>query len=133
MNWKMKSFGIRGTPIGAVSSQTLGNLAISVIDHKMKYNDRKSAYFRYCDDVLGLARTKAEAIRKMMEFQKLSSEVGVVLKASAVVSPIGRNLTDNERKRHKKKRKRQRGGRWKKHRLSGILLYTNQHQDKEIN
>lgn len=129
----MKSFGIRGTPIGAVSSQTLGNLAISRIDHQMKENSKKAAYFRYCDDVTGFARTKAEAIRAMKKFQKLSSEAGVILKASAVVSPIGRNISDDEKRERKKKRKRQRGGRWKKYRLSGILLHSNEHPDKKIN
>lgn len=111
----MKSFGIRGTPIGAVSSQTIGNLAASDIDHKMKRNGKKAGYFRYCDDVLGLARTKAEAIRKMKEFRQYSMEIGVVLKANAVVSPIGENISDDDKRRRKKKRKRQRGGKWKKH------------------
>ena len=128
----MKSFGIRGTPIGAVSSQTLGNLAISHIDHQMKQGGKKAAYFRYCDDVTGFARTKAEAVRAMKKFQRLSAEVGIVLKASAVVSPIGRNISDDERRERKKKRKRQRGGRWKKYRLSGILLHSDQRKNKEI-
>ena len=128
----MKSFGIRGTPIGAVSSQTLGNLAISHIDHQMKQGGKKAAYFRYCDDVTGFARTKAEAIRAMMKFKKLSEEAGVVLKANAVVSPIGRNISDDEKRERKKKRKRQRGGRWKKHRLSGLRLHTDQRENKEI-
>ncbi len=112
----MRSFGIRGIPIGAVSSQTIGNLATSRVDHLMKRNGKKKGYFRYCDDVLGLAKTKAEAIRDMKAFRKESmNETGVVLKANAVVSPIGRNITDDEKRKRKKKRKRQRGGRWKKH------------------
>lgn len=128
----MRSFGIRGTPIGAVSSQTLGNLAISHIDHQMKHCGNKAAYFRYCDDVTGFARTKAEAIRAMKKFQKLSAEAGIVLKANAVVSPIGRNISDEEKRKRKKKRKRQRGGVRKKHRLPGILLHIDQRKNKEI-
>lgn len=99
----------------------------------MKDNGKKAAYFRYCDDVTGFARTKAEAIRAMKKFQKLSAEAGVVLKASAVVSPIGRNISDDEKRKRKKKRKRQRGGRWKKSGFSGILLHTDQRENKEIN
>ncbi len=100
----------------------------------MKRNGKKKGYFRYCDDVLGLAKTKAEAVRDMMYFRKHAMEkVGVVLKANAVVSPIGRNISDDEKRKRHKKRKRQRGGRWKKHRLSGILLHTDPCENAEVN
>ena len=111
---------MRGIPIGAVSSQTIGNLSVNAVDHKMKYGQKDAGYFRYCDDTMGLARTKAEAKRQLMKFYEEVSKTGVVIKANAFISPIGRNKT-NEDKR--KKRKRQRGGKWKKNRLSGVLLH----------
>lgn len=117
----MKDKKIRGIPIGAVLSQTLGNLSLNHADQKMKFNHSKAAYFRYCDDVVGFARTKAEAIRDMTKFYHLATDAGVVIKANVVLSPIGRNKTNEDPKR---KRKRQRGGKWKKNRLSGILLHT---------
>lgn len=98
----------------------------------MKQNGKDAAYFRYSDDASGFARTKAEAVRAMRKFQKLTSEEGLVVKANAFVSRIGKNISDDEKRERKKKRKRQRGGRWKKHRLSGILFHANEHQDKEI-
>lgn len=98
----------------------------------MKHSGRRAAYLRYCDDVLGLARTKAEAVRAMKKFQELSVASGLVIKASSVVSPIGINISDDEKRERKKKRKRQRGGRRKKHRLSWILLHAGQRENKEI-
>lgn len=101
----MSKNDLRGIRIGAISSQTLGNLSKSPIDHRMKHGGRKRAYFSYCDDVMGMARTKAEAIRDMLKFIEESSKMGLVVKATAFVSRIGENKTYGERK---KKRKRQR-------------------------
>lgn len=105
----MKQYGQRGTPIGAVTSQLIGNLAVKRIDHKMKANGKGQEYFRYCDDVVGLARTKAEAKRKAREFYRTASELGLCVKANIVLSPIGQVRQTNETRQ--KKRKRQRGGR----------------------
>ena len=113
----MKSFGIRGTPIGAVSSQTVGNLAMSKTDHLMKHKGKKTPYFRYCDDAMGLGRTKAEVIREMKKFYQSATEAGIVVKANAFVSRIGINIGEDDAAdgKKKKKRKRQRGGKGKKH------------------
>lgn len=104
----MKEKNLRGIRIGAISSQTLGNLSKSPIDHAMKQNGRKKAYFSYCDDVMGLARTKAEATRDMLKFIEESSRLGLVVKATAFVSRIGTNKPYGSKK---KKRKRQRSHR----------------------
>ncbi len=52
---------------------------------------------------MGLARTKAEAWAMLNEYDRLSSELGLVVKASAIVAPIA------HRGYGKKKRRRQRG------------------------
>ncbi len=94
-------------PIGANTSQPLGNFSASPIDHHMKEKVRVKCYLRYCDDCTGLAKTKAEAWAHLNEFYRQSSKLGFVMKADAVVAPIAsKRRTDG-----KKKRKRQRGGR----------------------
>lgn len=111
----MKDFGTRGTPIGAVSSQTVGNLAASAVDHIIKRGGRKKGFFRYCDDAVGFARTKAEAVRDMKFYRDEAEKLGFVVKASAFVSRIGKNVTEEEWKAGKRKRKRQRGKGRKSH------------------
>ena len=96
----------RGTPIGAVTSQMIGNLSGKRIDHAVVYKGRTHGYLRYCDDTLGLARTKAEARRKLRIFYEKSSELGLCVKSNIVISPIGHEREPGQRK----KRKRQRGG-----------------------
>jgi len=71
----------------------------------MKERMHCKCYLRYCDDTVGLARTKAEAWAMLNEYEKLSSEKGLVVKFGAVVAPIAHKEHDN---RHR--RKRQRGG-----------------------
>lgn len=101
----MKKKNSRGIRIGAVSSQTNGNISASAIDHKMKENGKNKGYFRYCDDVLGLAKTKGEAKRDMIKFIHIASEMGLVVKATAFISKIGINKPYGAKR---KKRKRQR-------------------------
>ncbi len=60
-------------------------------------------YLRYCDDSMGMARTKAEAWSMLNEYDRKSAELGLVVKASAIVAPIAHKVNG------KKKRKRQRG------------------------
>lgn len=72
----------------------------------MKERLRVKCYLRYCDDTLGLARTKGEAWKQLSEYDRLSSELGLTVKASAIVAPIA-HLVDYGKK--KRKRKRQRG------------------------
>jgi len=76
----------------------------------MKENLHCKCYLRYCDDTVGLARTKAEAWAQYNEYEKMSDEAGLVIKANVIVAPIAH--LDYGKK--KKKRRRQRGGR-KKH------------------
>ena len=68
----------------------------------MKEKMHCKCYLRYCDDTMGMARTKAEAWAMLNEYDRISSELGLV-EASAIVAPIA------HRGYGKKRRKRQRG------------------------
>lgn len=95
-------------PIGAYTSQPLGALAASVIDHAMKEKARVKCYVRYCDDTSGLAATKAEAWRQLREYARLSDEYGFCVKANYIIAPLGlqkRNEHKTGRKRKRSKRK----------------------------
>ena len=58
----MKLNGRRGVPIGAFTSQPIGNFAASRIDHTMKEKYHVKCLHRYCDDNVMLARSKSEAL-----------------------------------------------------------------------
>lgn len=107
----MKEKRTRGVPIGGISSQAIGNLSMSVSDHYMTRIGKGNPYIRYCDDVVGLARTKGEAKRMLRAFIARTEASGLVVKANAVISPIGFNHEGKVQRAHK--RKRQRGGRGK--------------------
>lgn len=114
----MRNYGKRGVPIGAYTSQPLGNFAASVIDHHVKEKMRVKCYQRYCDDSVGRAKSKAQARRDMEEYDRVSSEIGLVVKHTAVVSRFGIELR-NERKKNRK-RKRSKGS---NNRLSRIPFH----------
>lgn len=97
----------RGVPIGAYTSQPLGNFVASPIAHHMKDVMHCKCFLMYCDDALCLARSKAEAWSMLNEFEVQAERLGLVVKASAIVAPIA-HLTNA-----RKHRKRQRGGRAK--------------------
>ena len=92
-------------PIGAYTSQPIGNFVSSPIAHHMKENLHCKCYLQYCDDVTGLARTKAEAWKMVNEFERQSDKAGFVVKANIIVAPIASERDGRKRKR----RKRQRG------------------------
>jgi hypothetical protein len=101
----------RGLPIGAYTSQPLANYSVSDIDHRMKEEFRCKCYLRYCDDVVGLARTKHEAWQMLDEYVRLNDEAGLVVKGNVIVAPIGEFVNGSKRKH----RKRQRSHKRKKH------------------
>lgn len=50
--------GHAGVPIGNYISQYLGNLFISELDHLLKEEFKVTHYYRYCDDIIVLAKDK---------------------------------------------------------------------------
>lgn len=82
----------------------------------MKEKFKTKCYHRYCDDTVGLAKSKAEAKVLLKEYDRMSSELGLVVKATSFIAPIQKNVYG------KKRRKRQRGG--KKNRLLGVSVHA---------
>ncbi len=105
----------RGVAIGSYTSQPLGNFVVSVIDHAMKERMRVKCYHRYCDDTVMLAKSKSEAKVLLSEYDRMSADMGLVVKSTSFIAPIQTN------RKNGKRRKRQRGG--KKNRLSGVPVY----------
>lgn len=90
-------------PIGGYPSQIIGNFTAGRVDHHLKEVMHCKCYLRYCDDTMGLARTKGEAWAMLNEYDRESSRLGLVVKASCIVAPIAHKAYG------KKRRKRQRG------------------------
>lgn len=97
-----KTNGKRGITIGAFTSQPLGNLAVSSLDHHFKERYHVKCLHRYCDDNVMLAKTKGEAKFLLMEYTREAEALGLVVKANSFYSIIKGN-------KHARHRKRQRG------------------------
>lgn len=115
----------RGLAIGSYTSQPLGNFVISVIDHAMKERMKVKCYHRYCDDTVMLAKSKAESRVLLNEFDKMSFELGLVVKSSAFIAPI--QICKNNGKKRKRQRSR------KKDRLSGLSVHQRQDASSKVN
>ena len=113
----------RGIAIGSYTSQPLGNFVISVIDHVMKERMKVKCYHRYCDDTVMLAKSKSESRVLLKEYDRMSSNMELVVKSTAFIAPI-QTCSKNG-----KRRKRQRGR--KKDRLSGIPVYQRKNASQE--
>jgi hypothetical protein len=92
-----------GLSIGGFTSQLFGNFAVASIDHAMKHIVAVHPYFRYADDCVGLAKSKAEARRQAAEFVMLCERAGVTVKHSLVLAPIG--STAQRYRPHRKRRR----------------------------
>lgn len=78
-----------GVPIGNYLSQHFGNLYLSGFDHWMKEEQGCKYYFRYCDDVVILHRSKeylADLRLKVSEY--LDSNLKLQLKSNWQVFPV---------------------------------------------
>ena len=59
-----------GCPIGNYGSQWFANLYLTKFDHWIKENKRVKYYFRYCDDIVILGKTKQELHILFKEIQE---------------------------------------------------------------
>lgn len=94
----------RGVPIGAFTSQPLGNFTVSNVDHYVKEKLHVKHYLRYCDDCVMMVKTKKEARKLLSEFDALSSKMGLCIKSNAIISPVGNELKNGKKKNRKRKR-----------------------------
>jgi retron-type reverse transcriptase len=77
-----------GIPIGASTSQIMANLALNPIDHFAKRVLKSSTYLRYCDDMMMLFPTAAEANQAMQLIDEKVQSIGFKLNSKSGVGCI---------------------------------------------
>lgn len=70
----------KGVPIGNYTSQYFNNFYFSSLDHWAKEVKRIKGYFRYCDDIVILAKTKEELHKLFIEIKEQIELLKVKLK-----------------------------------------------------
>lgn len=78
----------KGVPIGNYTSQYFNNFYFSDFDHWIKEVKRVKHYFRYCDDIVILGRTKEELHELLKEIKVQMAELHVELKGNYQVFSI---------------------------------------------
>lgn len=63
-------------------------------------------YLRYCDDTVMMVATKAEAVKALKQYDRLSIEMGLVVKSSAIISRVGNEIKHERNNRKRKRSKR---------------------------
>jgi len=77
----------KGVPIGNYLSQYFGNMYLSIYDHWVKQHHRY--YFRYCDDMVILAKTKSELHDLLNNTKKyLQDNLKLKLKSNWQIFPV---------------------------------------------
>ncbi len=77
-----------GLSIGLRSSQFLGNILLSNLDHRLKEIEHVRYYYRYCDDVRVLSSSKKELWRIRDIIHEEVGKLGLVIKTNEAVKPI---------------------------------------------
>lgn len=78
-----------GLPIGNYTSQYLGNVYLSAFDWWVKQEVKPIAYFRYCDDLVLIAFSSAEAHHYRQEvFDQLEKKYSLTIKPDWQVFPV---------------------------------------------
>lgn len=77
-----------GMPIGSYTSQYIGNLVLSPIDHLAKEDARVKHYYRYMDDLVFLVPDKASAHRLLIELKQIVESLKLTLKNNIRIAPV---------------------------------------------
>jgi len=78
-----------GLPIGNYLSQYFANFYLSGFDHWIKEEKRVKYYFRYCDDMVFLARTKEELHVLLADIREyLQTKLNLKIKSNYQVFPV---------------------------------------------
>ncbi len=77
-----------GLPIGALTSQWACNLLLDKLDHAMTDKHGFGRYVRYMDDVIIVAKDKAQAKRCLALFETELNALGLQLNPKSCVSPL---------------------------------------------
>jgi RNA-directed DNA polymerase len=78
----------KGLPVGNYSSQILGNVYLSCLDHYAKENLGIRHYFRYCDDFVILSNDKNELHSVKNQLFAYISSLNLRIKSNWQISPI---------------------------------------------
>lgn len=82
-----------GISIGLRSSQGLGNLLLSVyLDHYLKDECGIQHFYRYCDDGVVLAKTKAELWKIRDLVHSRMKELGLTIKSDERIFPVSEGI-----------------------------------------
>ena len=77
-----------GLSIGLRSSQCFGNIILSCVDHYFKDVLGVKYYYRYCDDIVILASSKAKLWMLRDIMHEKVAELNLLIKPDEVVRPI---------------------------------------------
>ena len=77
-----------GIPIGASTSQIMANMALNPLDHFSRRELRLDTYLRYCDDMIALFETAAEAHAAHRAMDAKVQELGFKLNSKSGVGWI---------------------------------------------
>jgi hypothetical protein len=80
--------GDYGIPIGASSSQIMANMALNPLDHFARRELKLSTYLRYCDDMIALFETAAEAHAAYQAMNVKVQELGLAFNCKSGVGWI---------------------------------------------
>jgi hypothetical protein len=75
----------KGIPIGASTSQIMANMALNPLDHFARRDLKLSTYLRYCDDMVALFETAAEAHAALEAIRSKVAELGLRLNSKSGV------------------------------------------------
>lgn len=78
----------KGVPIGSYTSQYIGNLMLSPIDHWAKEVARVKYYFRYMDDILFILPDKASAHKLFSALQVEVDKLKLIIKNNVRIAPV---------------------------------------------
>lgn len=82
-----------GVPIGNYLSQYFANFYLSYFDHWLKENKKVKHYFRYCDDIVILAKTKEELWILYKEIEEyLESNLKLKVKPNYRIFPVSTGI-----------------------------------------
>lgn len=77
-----------GIPIGASTSQIMANMALNPLDHFARRDLKLGTYLRYCDDMVALFETAAEAHQALAAMDEKVQELGLQLNSKSGVGWI---------------------------------------------
>lgn len=99
------SFGLRGLPLGNLTSQWFANMAGNCLDQYVKHELRCSRYIRYMDNWLLLSESKSRLREWLCKIRRLSTEIGLainpktqIIKATDGIPFLGLRVWPDHRK-----------------------------------